>query len=237
MTSVTRGWSTRSVPANASRCRLSKRTTSLASASRRARAVPMKPAPPVITIRLPVSDTARVYRRILGRTMRAFLRCCAVAVIVGPSSPRPRRLPSAGKTALRVVYYEDVREPETRVVLHASLQPGRWHASEAHRRLRPAATARLEDAAPRAARHRVHGDLRWPSGRVRHRPDRRPARLGEAPARQRLRDRPLGAERVPRARCGSLRPRREPTEEGSSSERRRPAASRPCAARWSAPLP
>ena len=42
-----------------------RRSTSLASTSRRASVVPMKPAPPVIRILLPLSATRRVYRRIV----------------------------------------------------------------------------------------------------------------------------------------------------------------------------
>ena len=49
--------SPRSVPESASRWRLSKATTSFSSTSRRARVVPMNPAPPVIRILLPVSGT------------------------------------------------------------------------------------------------------------------------------------------------------------------------------------
>src|SRR5690348_7461201 len=49
------GWSVSSVPESASRCRLSIATISLRSTSSRASVVAMKPAPPVITIRLPSS--------------------------------------------------------------------------------------------------------------------------------------------------------------------------------------
>ena len=46
-----------SVPDSASRWRLSIATTSFSSTSRRARVVPMNPAPPVIAMRLPWSGT------------------------------------------------------------------------------------------------------------------------------------------------------------------------------------
>ena len=49
------GWSARSVPESASRCRLSTAVTWFPSTSLRASVVPMKPAPPVIRIFLPLS--------------------------------------------------------------------------------------------------------------------------------------------------------------------------------------
>src|SRR5207302_1631392 len=51
------GWSARSVPESASRCRLSSATISLSSTRRRASVVAMKPAPPVTKMRFPWSDT------------------------------------------------------------------------------------------------------------------------------------------------------------------------------------
>ena len=60
--SVKFGCSASGVPESASRWRLSAATTSFSSTRRRASVVPMKPAPPVMKIRLPLS-TRRVYRR------------------------------------------------------------------------------------------------------------------------------------------------------------------------------
>src|SRR5215203_1176940 len=57
-TKVKFGWSSSWVPESASRWRLSTATISFSSTSRRATVVPMKPAPPVIRIRLP-RNTAR----------------------------------------------------------------------------------------------------------------------------------------------------------------------------------
>ena len=58
-TRVKFGCSARAVPESASRCRLSTATISLPSTSERASVVAMKPAPPVIRIRLPWSTTAK----------------------------------------------------------------------------------------------------------------------------------------------------------------------------------
>ena len=60
-TKVRFGCSRRSLAESASRCRLSSATISLRSTSRRASVVPMKPAPPVIRMRLPSSATRPLY--------------------------------------------------------------------------------------------------------------------------------------------------------------------------------
>ena len=66
--------SARLVPPSVSRWRLSTATTSLSSTSRRASVVPMKPAPPVMTIRLPLRDTRRVYVRFRAAAARRRIR-------------------------------------------------------------------------------------------------------------------------------------------------------------------
>ena len=76
------GWSARSSPERASRWRLSYAITVFRSTSSRASVVPMKPAPPLMKIRLPSSIRRRVASR-RGRTARRLARGggsrCAVA--------------------------------------------------------------------------------------------------------------------------------------------------------------
>jgi hypothetical protein len=79
----------------------------------------MKPAPPVITTRLPVSDTRQLYRRIFNEMRVLTWLALAVALaLAGVASAS-----SAGTTALRIVYYEDGAEPETRIVYTLRCDP------------------------------------------------------------------------------------------------------------------
>ena len=115
--SVKFGCSASGVPESASRCRLSTATISFSSTSCRASVVPMKPAPPVMKIRLPLS-TRRVYRR---ATVFPGMRTALADRSSGRRRRRVRREPGRRRlqtpeTQLTITYWPEGRgdeEPKT----------------------------------------------------------------------------------------------------------------------------
>src|SRR6266536_709961 len=167
------GWSARSVAESASRWRLSRATTSLSSTRRRASVVPMKPAPPLMKMRFPLSTAPTVVAtayhaadaRRSGRAHRALDRALA-----------RRRWGDAALDAPLRAGRRDA--PAGRGGLSA---PRRAHGS-----LRPGSEGR-----------RLHAGLRRAADCARDRNLPRTLPLDALRAPQRLRDRPLAGGRVP----------------------------------------
>ena len=129
--SVKFGCSASGVPESASRWRLSTATTSFSSTSRRASVVPMKPAPPVMRIRLP-SSTRRVYRRALPlRYPEMRMRCvsfprwqCSSSAAARGSASRQRVSPAAHRPQDHGTGPTGADEGDARTC-DAALRPGR----------------------------------------------------------------------------------------------------------------
>ena len=195
------GCSASGVPESASRWRLSAATISLSSTSRCASVVPMKPAPPVIRIRLPWST-----RQSIGATLRS--RCEAPS-----SSPHwpfssaarraraPRRRPRCGDAA-QIAYWP--RAPARRPTKTWTLrcEPAGGTLS------RPRAClpkARRAEEPVRAAKSGsdVHAAATAGRSRPDHRDFSRPAGLGRARPDGRLPDCALPHARLPHPRLSS----------------------------------
>ena len=172
------GASPSSVPESASRWRLSIATTSFSSTSRRASVVPMKPAPPVTRIRLPVSGTRRIVARpsrrsACGMTRRVRRTVCSCASC--SSSAARSRCGASGRrrrtTASRSRTSRTSSRPAERVSAGRSAA---IRARGTHPR-RAAACRELARLGWRAFRPVPQDtactrDLRRPAGRVRQRP-------------------------------------------------------------------
>ena len=181
------------VPPSVSRCRLSIATISFSSTSWRASVVPMKPAPPVITMRLPVSGTRRVYggRQRIRATLGSCDRCVIMALALGALvvSPRPRLGQSAERRS---------GSPTGRTARNLGRNgSGRCaaapHGDRSRSRVGRARDSRTGVQAVRAAdqEHRLHGDLRRNAGRTNRGHDRRQGAVGDGVADEWVRDRPL----------------------------------------------
>ena len=151
------GWSPRSVPESASRCRLSNAITSFASTSRRASVVPMKPAPPVIRILLPLSATRRVYRRLswLDRCTHALLATTVVPLLAALGGGAARRPPARARSTSASPTARATRRPPK--VLTLRCDPARGTVADPARACR-----RLRAIGPNALRADAarHGSAR-----------------------------------------------------------------------------
>ena len=196
-TKVKLGWSASVVPPSVSRCRLSTATMSFSSTSCRASVVPMKPAPPVTTIRFPLRATRASLRSVYptrerrgpsdrrtaraANTLRACARMCRARRCRCGAGRVCRRRRLADDDP-RVTYWENSAAPARSVTWTLRCNPAGGTLDARRPRMRAAGVGRREALRSAPAKRRLHRDLRRAAAGAGRRNRERAARPGDVHA-------------------------------------------------------